>query len=177
MIVGFTTQRGKKNKCLRLLHDQRTPSFADIVSFEFSILRTTYGGDGKLNFALPNLQGRAAMKFGTGTGLTPRQLGEFGDETAVTLLADQMPAHNHSLGCNEATGGEVSPGNATFGLVGGRGRPPVYANIAPPPVNDSIPMAPNAIGNTGGGQAHNNMQPYLAVNFIIALVGLYPTRS
>ena len=143
----------------------------------FSILGTTYGGNGTTNFGLPNLQGRAAMSAGDGPGLTPRSLGEIGGEPAVTLNTTQIPSHNHQMRCNEAAGDAASPGNATFGLVGGRGRPPFYANIAPPPVSDSIPMAPQAIGNTGGSQAHNNMQPYLAVNFIIALQGVFPPRN
>ncbi len=143
----------------------------------FSILGTNYGGDGRTNFGLPNLQGRAAMSRGDGPGLTPRHVGEASGEPAVTLITAQMPSHNHQMQCNEGAGDAASPGNATFGLVGGRGRPPFYANIAPPPVNDSIPMSPQALGMTGGSQAHNNMQPYLAVNFIIALQGLFPPRN
>ena len=143
----------------------------------FSILGTTYGGNGTTNFGLPNLQGRAAMGAGNGPGLTPRQLGETGGETAVTLLTSQIPSHNHQMRCNETAATAESPGNATFGLVGGRGRPPFYANIAPPPVSDSTPMAPQAIGLTGGSQGHNNMQSYLAVNFIIALQGVFPPRN
>lgn len=143
----------------------------------FSIIRTTYGGDGTTNFALPNLQGRAAMGAGSGPGLTPRQLGEARGEAAVTLHPAQMPLHNHQLHCNEAAGDTASPENATFGLVGGRGRPPFYANSAPPPGDDKVSMSGTAIGRTGGNQAHNNMQPYLAVNFIIALQGLFPPRN
>jgi microcystin-dependent protein len=143
----------------------------------FSILSITYGGDGQTTFGLPNLQGRAAMGAGDGPGLTPRRLGETGGEPAVTLIPAQMPSHNHQVQCNEAAGDTASPSNATFGLVGGRGRPPFYANFAPPPANDIIPMSPQALGMTGGSQAHNNMQPYLAVNFIIALRGLFPPRN
>lgn len=143
----------------------------------FSLLGTNYGGNGTTNFGLPKLQGRAAMSAGNGPGLTPRQLGETGGETAVTLNTTQIPSHNHQMRGNEAAADLPSPSNATFGLVGGRGSPPFYANIAPPPVNDSVPMSPQAIGNTGGGQAHNNMQPYLAVNFIICLEGIFPPRN
>lgn len=143
----------------------------------FSILGTTYGGNGTTSFGLPNLRGRAAMSAGSGPGLTPRQLGEIGGEPAVTLTTAEMSSHNHQMQCDEAAGDTASPGNATFGLVGGRGRPPFYANIAPPPVSDSVPMSTQAIGNTGGGQAHNNMQPYLAVSFIIALQGIFPPRN
>ncbi|CAN5587483.1 tail fiber protein [soil metagenome] len=143
----------------------------------FSILGTTYGGNGTTNFGLPNLQGSAAMDFGNGPGLTPRQLGEIAGETAVTLTTSQIPAHNHQMMCNDTAGDLPSPGNGTFGLVGGRGRPPYYANMSPPPGNDAVPMASNAIGLTGGGQGHTNLQPYLAVSFIIALQGIFPPRS
>ena len=90
----------------------------------FSILGVTYGGDGRATFGLPNLQGRTAMGAGNGPGLTPRQLGETGGETAVTLLPAEMPSHNHQMQCNETAGDNASPGSATLGLVGGRGRPP-----------------------------------------------------
>ncbi|MGI8639047.1 MAG: phage tail protein [Pyrinomonadaceae bacterium] len=143
----------------------------------FSLLGTNYGGDGKTNFALPNLKSRAAMSFGSGPGLTSRSLGETGGETAVTLTGGQSPPHKHLMQCNDTAGDSTNPQDATFGVVGGRGRPPFYANEAPPPQNTIVPMAQQAIGSTGGNQAHNNQQPYQAVNFIICLQGAYPPRS
>lgn len=138
----------------------------------FSLLGTIYGGDGRTTFALPNLQGSAAMFWGTGPGLTNRQIGETGGETAVSLITTEMPSHNHVMQCNDTDGGLPNPSNATFGNSGGRGRPSFYAAQG-----TAVPMAPQAIGLTGSGQPHNNMQPYLAVNFIIALQGVYPPRN
>jgi microcystin-dependent protein len=112
------------------------------------------------------------MHWGHGPGLTDRFIGETGGESSVTLLSSEMPSHNHLMQSNEAAGDTASPGNATFGTSGGRGRPSFYAAQG-----TNVPMAPQAIGLTGGGQAHNNMQPYLAVNFIIALQGVFPPRN
>jgi microcystin-dependent protein len=138
----------------------------------FSILGTIYGGNGKTTFGLPNLQGRAAMHWGQGPGLTDRFIGETGGQTTETLTTGQIPAHNHLVGCNDSNGDSASPTNvSTFGSVGGRGRPPFYAIQG-----TAVPMSPVAIGVSGGGQPHNNMQPYLAVNFIIALQGVFPPR-
>lgn len=137
----------------------------------FSILGTIYGGDGRTTFALPNLQGRAAMNQGRGPGLTQRTLGEQGGEAAVTLQTSQIPSHNHLLRGTSSSGDNSNPATRTFGS-GGRGDPPFYASQG-----TTVPMAQNAIGITGGGQGHNNMQPYLAVSFIIALQGVYPPRN
>ncbi len=138
----------------------------------FSILGTTYGGNGQTTFGLPNLQGRAPMNQGRGPGLTPRTLGELGGEAAVTLLTSEMPSHNHLMQCNDAAGDANSPSNATFGTSGGRGRPAFYAGQG-----TNVAMSPQAIGVNGQSQPHNNMQPYLAVSFIIALQGVYPPRN
>lgn len=133
----------------------------------FSLVGTTYGGDGRSTFGLPNLQGRAAMHPGNGPGLTPRRLGETGGSATVTLTADQIPAHNHALhGYGNAAA--ANPTN-TRGL----GNAPMYHAPAP----NQGALAGQAIGASGGGQPHNNRQPYLGLNFIIALQGIYPSRS
>ena len=137
----------------------------------FSLLGTIYGGDGRVTFGLPNLQGSAAMFWGQGPGLSLRQIGQTGGETTVSLLTTEMPSHNHLMQGTTGDGILGDPNGATFG-AGSRGNPPFYAAQG-----TAVPMAPQAIGITGSGQPHNNMQPYLAVNFIIALQGVYPPRN
>lgn len=135
----------------------------------FSLIGTTYGGDGRSTTALPDLQGRAPMHPGRGPGLTSRRLGQRGGVEQVTLTEAQMPSHNHN---------------------------PVQVDISPPSSNNpqnnyftrslSAPLyiqnvnataASNMLGSEGGSQPHDNMQPYIAVNFIIALQGLYPSKG
>lgn len=138
----------------------------------FSIVGITYGGDGKTTFALPNLMGRAPMQQGAGTGLTPRTLGQQGGAAAVTLLPNQMPAHTHvAQGYDGGATTANTNGNIWAKTTGGRTPPPFYASEAP-----NVSMSPQAIGVAGGSQPHNNMQPYLGVNFIIALQGIFPSR-
>ena len=137
----------------------------------FSLLGTYYGGDGKSTFGLPNLQGCAPMHQGSGPGLSSRVIGETGGETAVTLLTTQMPSHTH-VAQNAAASTAGTPGPTVIFGGGGRGKEPAYAPAAAP-----ITMNAVAIGTTGGNAPHNNMPPYLAVNFIIALQGVYPPRS
>ncbi|MCB1852562.1 MAG: phage tail protein [Gammaproteobacteria bacterium] len=134
----------------------------------FSLIGTTYGGDGRSTTALPNLQGRAAMHPGRGPGLTDRRLGERVGVTSVTLSEAQMPQHNHVM--QGFPSAEVANPTSTRGL----GNAPIYGSPAAGTLGD---LAAAAIGNTGGNQSHNNMQPYLAMNFIIALQGIYPPRS
>jgi microcystin-dependent protein len=139
----------------------------------FSLLGTYYGGNGTSNFALPNLQGSAPMNQGNGLGLTPRVLGEVGGETAVTLLLSQMPAHTHTAK-NAAVSNAGTPGpTVTFG-GGGRGKAPAYA---PASTQNAVQLMQRAVGLTGGNQPHNNMPPYLTLNFVIALQGIFPPRS
>lgn len=140
----------------------------------FSLLGITYGGDGRTTFALPNLQGRAPLHPGNGPGLSPRQPGETGGEETVTLDSSRMPAHTHGVRCSSTTGDQATPvGNVCAVGAGQRGQV-FYADApgaSPPALNDG------AVGNAGGGAPHNNLPPYLAVNFIIALQGVYPSRS
>ena len=132
----------------------------------FSLIGTTYGGDGRTTTALPNLQGRAPMHPGRGPGLTARRLGQrIGAETE-TLTEAQIPSHNHGLRGRSSSANENTPNN-TAALA----RSNVYA------ATQNTDMASETLSTTGGGQAHTNMQPFLTMNFIIALQGLYPSRS
>ena len=139
----------------------------------FSILGTTYGGNGTTTFGLPNLLSRAPMHQGSGPGLTPRDLGEMDGTETVTLIANQLPAHQHQARGIVAVGAQNNPSGQTWGTIGTARQPvPLYA---PPPAN--APMHPSAIGMTGGSQAHNNMPPFLAINFIIGTQGIFPARN
>ena len=146
----------------------------DIASHSalFSILGTTYGGDGRTTFGLPDLRGRVPMHAGNGPGLTPRNLGQkFGAEN-VQLSTQEMPSHNHvaSMHAESTAAGTANPqGNM---LAGG-----VF--YAAPVAADNRTMAAESIvvNNTGGSQPHNNIQPVQVVNYIIALVGTFPSRS
>lgn len=134
----------------------------------FSLIGTTYGGDGRSTTALPNLKGRAPMHPGRGPGLTDRRLGQRGGTETVTLTEAEMPNHAHTL-LGSGPASQNVPTNA-----GHATNPSVRQYAAP---NNLVDTADTALGNTGGSQAHNNMQPFLTLSFIIALVGLYPSRS
>jgi microcystin-dependent protein len=137
----------------------------------FSLLGTTYGGDGKSNFALPDLQGRAPMHPGQGPGLSLHDLGETGGSETITLLESEMPAHSHTLrGDNQDPGDIAAPSpNAVFAQSTN-----AFAYVAPSPA--LVQMAPEAIAPQGGNQPHNNLMPYLTLFFCIALQGVFPPR-
>jgi microcystin-dependent protein len=136
----------------------------------FSLLGTTYGGDGKSNFALPNLQGNAPMHPGQGPGLSLHDLGETGGSETVSLLESEIPAHSHAWTASNADGNVQSPGGQfTAAGVGGI---TLYAATA-----SLTPISPNAVAPAGGDQPHNNMQPYCTFYFCIALQGVYPPRT
>jgi len=137
----------------------------------FSLLGTTYGGDGKSNFALPNFQGSAPMQQGQGPGLSQRFEGEVGGEQTVTLLQTEMPAHNHGV-LADGAGTLPGPGNNAWGS-GLKTGPSIYS----PSGANNVPMNPAALSIAGGNQPHNNMPPYLGLNFCIALQGIFPPRS
>ncbi|MBW2273775.1 MAG: phage tail protein [Deltaproteobacteria bacterium] len=132
----------------------------------FSLIGTTYGGDGRTTTALPNMQGRAPMHPGRGPGLTSRRLGEKVGAKTATLTSAQMPSHSHAPQ-GFPTAEAANPTNTR-----GMGAAPMYASPG-----TLVDMAPGMVGSTGGNQAHDNIQPYLTMSFIIALVGLYPSRS
>lgn len=138
----------------------------------FSLLGTTYGGNGTSNFALPNLQGCAPMQAGQGPGLTLRDLGETAGEQTVTLLQTEMPAHSHT-----AFGSTSSNATSPAGNAWGEGQKLGGADIYAPSGNNNQPMNPFALSLAGGNQPHNNMQPFLGLMFIIALQGVFPARS
>jgi microcystin-dependent protein len=136
----------------------------------FAILGTTYGGDGVTTFALPDLRSRSPLHPGQGDGLSLYVLGQFAGAETVTLTVDQIPAHNHVAQAVIA-GDQVTPaGNIWAG--DSSGSMALYSNGAP-----DTQMNPAAIALSGGGQPHTNIQPYLAVNFIIAIQGLFPSRN
>ena len=138
----------------------------------FSLLGTTYGGNGKSNFALPNMQGNAPMHPGQGPGLSLHDLGETGGSETVSLLESEIPAHSHGMMANTTTGTKSIPtGNS---LARASGATP-YLAASPPPA--LTPMSDQAIAPAGGDQPHNNMQPYLTLNFCIALQGVFPPRT
>ena len=134
----------------------------------FSLLGTTYGGDGRSNFALPNLQGRAPMHSGQGPGLSLRFWGESEGSQTVTLLQTEIPAHTHTLQAVNDLADSSNPGGSLARAVNVR----PYASATP-----NTAMSAQAVGNSGNSQPHNNLQPYLALIFIIALQGVFPPRS
>ena len=139
----------------------------------FSLLGTNYGGDGRSTFALPNLQGSAAMFFGSGAGLSQRVEGEMAGESTVTLINSQMPQHNHTA-MAKAAGGQADPAGHTYGTAGSQLPPPnFYATAAGTPQL----MKETALPLVGSGFPHNNLMPYLVVTFIIALQGIFPARN
>lgn len=139
----------------------------------FSLLGIQFGGNGTSNFALPNLQGSAPMNQGDGLGLTPRVMGETGGEPNVTLLISQLPAHTHVPQAGAASTSSAPGPTVTFG-DGGRGKESAYTPAAPA---SAVLLNPQAVGLAGGSQPHNNMSPYLTLNFVIALQGVFPSRS
>ncbi|MBF5040970.1 phage tail protein [Aggregicoccus sp. 17bor-14] len=140
----------------------------------FSLLGTTYGGDGKSNFALPNLQGNVPMHPGQGPGLSLHNLGETGGSQTVSLLQSEIPAHTHALMGSSLPGEGNDPGPSV--VLASPGAVPLYNVGSPGPVQPTT-LAPQALTPAGGDQPHNNMMPYLTVNFCIALQGVYPPRT
>ncbi len=138
----------------------------------FSLLGTTYGGDGKSNFALPDLQGRAPMHPGQGPGLSLRDPGETGGSETVSLLESEIPSHSHALMASTQPGEDPAPGpsEALARSVGVS----LYQTVTN---TNIVQLSPNALAPAGGDQPHNNMMPYLTFYFCIALQGVYPPRT
>jgi microcystin-dependent protein len=138
----------------------------------FSLLGTTYGGNGKSNFALPDMQGNAPMHPGQGPGLSLHDLGETGGSETVSLLESEIPSHSHQMMAFNAQGNRLFPAQNSIARESGA-TTYVASSTNPPLVN----MSDNAIAPAGGDQPHNNMQPYLTLYFNIALQGVFPPRT
>ncbi|SHM95392.1 phage tail protein [Polaribacter sp. KT 15] len=160
----------------------------------FSIIGTTYGGDGRTTFALPDLRGRVPMHYGTGNGLTTRPLGARGGQETHTLTSLEMPSHSHTVLNNSAQDQHVmlskdaavnqipAEGDVPAAAQFGSGLSATKVNAFGPATNlvNGQTISGSAgltIANNGGSQAHNNMQPFETVNYLIALVGVFPSRS
>lgn len=142
----------------------------------FAVIGTTYGGNGTSNFALPNLQGQVPMHWGNNAGLNT-QIGEAMGKSAVTLLTTQIPQHSHAIMSATVQSGQVGerspkPTATSFLSIAKGGS--VYKS---PPVTPNTPFSSKAISVNGGSQPHENMQPYLVLNFCIATEGIFPSRN
>jgi microcystin-dependent protein len=135
----------------------------------FTLMGTTYGGDGVTTFALPDLRGRVPIHNGQGPGLSPYILGQRSGAEEINLNLNQIASHDHLPQCTTEPGNSAGPGGAIWASTSGDN---LYAASAP-----GAAMAVQAIGSVGGGQPHENRQPYLGLNYIIALNGLFPTQN
>jgi microcystin-dependent protein len=143
----------------------------------FSLLGTTYGGDGKSNFALPNFQGCVPMFYGQGPGLSLYDIGEQSGSETVTLLESEIPAHGHALNATTVAGTSNDPNNnmladGDWAAQGANGKVQYYTTVAP-----QAQLAFNALTPAGSSFPHNNLMPYLTLNFCIALQGVFPPRT
>ena len=137
----------------------------------FALLGTIYGGDGRTTFGLPDLRGRIPIHMGPGPGLTDRRIGVKGGQETVTVLTSQLPAHTHAMGASSQAGTASSPAAAVPAAVG------LTAQYSTAGASAGNEMDATAVSSAGGDQAHNNVQPFQCVNFIIALTGIFPSRS
>jgi microcystin-dependent protein len=138
----------------------------------FSLLGTTFGGNGQTTFALPDLRGRVPVHQGQGPGLTNRTMGEASGEETHTLISTEMPMHNHLFNTTNVAGAVGTP-NGNF--LAASSDPSVSSFYRP--TSDGSTLNPQSIGLAGGSQPHNNMQPYLVISFSIALEGIFPSRN
>lgn len=134
----------------------------------FSLLGTIYGGDGRTTFGLPDMRGRIPLHQGTGPGLSPRRLGSKGGLEQVTLTSNQLPSHNHTITASSA---DDKTDNNPVGRVLAVSGAKIYGE------DHALDMNSSAISNTGGSSPHTNLMPALCVNFIVALLGIYPSRN
>ena len=135
----------------------------------FSLVGTYYGGDGKSTFGLPDMQGSAPMFWGQGPGLSDRFIGEIGGVQSVTLLQSEIPSHNHNVLTAGDPGDTNKPTNNAIARSSGAS---VYGTAG-----STVTMSPNTIAPAGSSFPHNNMQPYITMNFVIALQGVFPPRN
>ena len=140
----------------------------------FALLGTTYGGNGQTTFALPDLQGRVPIHQGQGPGLTQHYIGEIGGVENVTLTQQQMPLHNHQL---IASGGEATQSSPSGNFNAASTDPNTLSSVNSYNSTAGATMNGAAINPSGGNQPHTNVQPYLCVNFIICLSGIFPSRN
>jgi microcystin-dependent protein len=138
----------------------------------FALIGTTYGGDGQTTFALPDLRGRSPLGQGTGSGLSPRLAGQQGGTESVILTGAQIATHAHPLMASPATGTVSKPSPSTVLANQSSGEFSIYG-AAP----GNVTLAPQAAGTTGGGQSHENRQPFNTLNYIIATVGIFPSQN
>lgn len=137
----------------------------------FSLLGTTFGGDGRVTFGLPDLRGRVPVHQGQGPGLTNRTMGEMSGTENVTLISSQMPMHNHLVNVTNVAGALPTPGGNFLAPSSDS----AMSNFRP--TADGSALNPQSIGLAGGNQPHNNMQPYLVINYCIAMEGIFPSRN
>lgn len=133
----------------------------------FSLVGTIYGGDGRATFGLPDLRGRVPVHAGTGPGLSPRQIGSSGGVETVTLTANQLPSHTHAWHAST----DLASSRDTPRSVLAQSVPDIYTTRA-----SLLDLDAGVVGGVGGGRDHNNVMPFLCVNFIVALFGIYPSR-
>lgn len=141
----------------------------------FSLLGTTYGGDGQTTFGLPDLRGRIPIGTGQGPGLSNIVLGQLSGIETVTLTVNQIPVHSHALNAS-ANGPTLNTASGNLFASQSRSNGETMPNVYTAETN-SVAMSPSAIGNTGGSQPFSNLQPYLGINFVICMEGIYPSRN
>jgi len=144
----------------------------------FSLLGTFYGGNGVQTFALPNLQSRIPIHQGQGAGLSPYAIGEAGGTESVTLLQNQMPLHSHLVNASSHSGTSTAPAGLLLGVTNaGTAVAPQPGQLDFATTNPTVTMEAATISQAGGSQPHPNLQPYLVINFVIALQGIFPSRN
>ena len=137
----------------------------------FALIGTTYGGDGVTSFALPDMRGRLPVHAGQGPGLSNYIIGQSGGSETVTLAVTQIPSHTHTTSGSSASGSAADPSNG-FWAAEPTADVAQFSNAAP-----GASMSPAAVSNSGGSQPHENLQPFLCVNFVIAIEGIFPSRN
>ncbi len=139
----------------------------------FALIGTRFGGNGTSNFALPDLRGRVVIGEGTGPGLTTRSIGDEGGDEAITLTVNQMPAHSHPAMASSHTASSDAPGGRVLANATADGPDPkIYSSG-----QGNVALGASTIGSVGGGEAQNNMPPFVTLNCIIALQGIFPSRQ